>query len=111
MDEALAYDEFREALATDTRARFDRFFHALLADCAGVGRIVEVPAGPGCVFEAAASPATVADLRALAVGLDFGELWPAFGEDDAFEDFRRYVGQWVGPVALAAERGSGLVVA
>jgi hypothetical protein len=126
MDEALAYDDFREALTPDVRDRFDRFFHALLADCSGVGRIAEVPAGPGCAFEAAVSPAGVAALRALAVGLDFGELWPAFrdvlGEDDdpppdaaerlaaGFDEFRAYCRQWVKPLVAAGERGSGLVV-
>jgi hypothetical protein len=128
-DEGLAYDDFREALASDLQTRFDRFFHTLLPSSEEGERVVELPAAAGqprSDFYAAVSPATVLELRALAGGLEFGALWPAFrdvlGEDDdpppdaaeqlsaGFEQFRRYVTQWVGPVVAAAERGWGLVV-
>jgi hypothetical protein len=127
VEEGLAYDDFAEALDPEVRARLDRFFHTLLPSSVE-GRRVELLAGrPGCGFHAAVSPPTVADLRAVAAGLDFGALWPAFrdvlGEDDnpppdaaeqlaaGFEEWRRYVAQWVGAVVAAADRGRGLVVA
>jgi hypothetical protein len=126
-EHGLAYDDFAEALDPDVRARLDRFFHTLLPSSVE-GRRVELPVGgPGCGFHAAVSPPTLVELRAVAAGLDFGALWPAFrdvlGEDDnpppdaaeqlatCFEEWRRYVTQWVGAVVAAADRACGLVVA
>jgi hypothetical protein len=128
VEEGLTYDDFAEALSPHLRARLDRFFHTLLPSSVEGQRVVELPVGgPGCEFHAALSPATVAELRSFAVGLDFGALWPAFrdvlGEDDdpppdaaeqltaGFDEWRRYVAQWVAAVGAAADQGRGLVVA
>jgi hypothetical protein len=127
VEEGLTYDDFAEALDPAVRSRLDRFFHTLLPSSVE-GRQVELPeGGPWRGFHSAASPPTVAALRAVAAGLDFGVLWPAFrdvlGEDDdpppdaaeqlaaGFEGWRRYVAQWIGAVEAAADRGRGLVVA
>src|SRR5262249_53996696 len=78
-DEGLTYDDFAGALAPEVRGRLDRFFHTLLPSSVEGQRVVELPAGgPGCAFYAAVSPATVVELRAVAAGIDFGALWPAF---------------------------------
>jgi hypothetical protein len=129
-DEGLTYDDFRDALALEVQAPFDRFFHTLLPSSVEGKRVVELPTGvagwSGTNFYAALSPGTATELRTLVEGLEFGVLWPAFrkvlGEDDApppdaaeqlaagFEEFRGYVTQWLGPVVGASERGWGLVV-
>jgi hypothetical protein len=73
-EHGLAYDDFAEALDPGLRARLDRFFHTLLPSSVE-DRRVELPAGgPWRGFHAAVSPPTVAELRAVAAGLDFGAL-------------------------------------